>query len=861
MRILSLQLKKLAAVFEKANTAPQGKENLHRDSDEARIVLGDRVAQSKDLIGDFKKTLDDCEKLLVENAKYGKHGNSVYMTAKWHSTGLEADSVLLRQRIQFHCTKTTFVLEPLKIELLQTINENVEIVKRQGRKILKVVTGLGIESLGPPAVSAELARRYETQAQSERPFDSAEPYPLKQCINALLFHFSQSTVNVSNYQTPSSEQFHALFKTRWLLDKIHQKSIYRRMGASLTRSVVARVEDELEAQYERFDELELEVQIESIVTLDNDQFRIWVIESPKSLPRSATEESAGEEKILEIPLSEEEGETKQGLMVFRHSNTEFRLLRTSISQSGVEQVINTHHFRCVPWYAMPNKPATKNTLQICHNHVHTGNFFDACTREDVFALQRAFTNYRVLFNNSQLRWELQRDRLYHKSLKGPKDEWSGIQIWQWDPLQRWIAQSPEAGPSESALTETSSDRRGSTLAGDYVSAFPSKAASIVPQGPNGDDIVATMRPKVPAIIIFTKRDDKLSFLYLPLEAGIGVNLKRCTCHKADSNCRFVILEKNPGSRLKFETKIHTAASIQDWNLFLFAQPKPPEYKSMETLNDVVEYTLEFATVTARKEFQIWFFRAIKQRQVDLKDFNGVARGMRHHENRPNKRVNDPTLLSPGATSRQSSVTLSPNLGTRSGRTSSSSTSSPLRHPATASSSQRTSTSSHTSIPVSTDGDASAETWASRVPKPQTRQPSSNIDPSSPPPPPYDENATYEHLLPERMPSTTFVASPTDYTENTFHYPDSNYRFPMRKSVPLHEDGSQFGPATGLKGKGKAKPTPPYSSSASSSKSHKKVDSGVAISPSTKTPSVRPRSPSRVEEWTRLGEPSFQMSLN
>jgi hypothetical protein len=732
-----------------------------------------------DLIGDFRKTLDDCEKLLAENSKYGKHGDGLLMTGKWYGVGLEARSVALRSRLQFHCTKTTFVLEPLKIEMQQTANANVETLIRQNRRIL---SGLGIEPTGVPGVPSKLAKRYEARAQNERPFESVEPFPRKHTINALLHHFSQSTINVSNYQRPSSEQFNSLLKTRWLFDKIYKGVDYQQMGASLSRALVSSVGEKLVAQYDRYEELELEV--ESIMTLDDEHFNVWVIEDIKPPSPSATEERGGEEKILELSLAKNGAESGQTLHVFRQTNTQLRLVETPISESGIKQVVSIHHFKCVPWYAVPNEPASANSLQICPNPVYEGDFIDMASKENVFALQRAFTNYKVMYSFTQVKWVLQRDRLHHKTLEGPKDDWSGIQIWQWDPLERWMPPSTLSGPSESRLSGVSLERRASTLAGDFVSTLPTKAASIISQGVKGGEVVASMPPKVPAIIIFTKSDGKLSFVYLPLEPGIHINRQRCACYRKNSDCVFVILENNPGSRIKFKTKIHRAANMQDWNLFLFAQPKPPEYASLETLDDAIELTLEFANVEERKRFQLELIYAIKKREVEQDGFDEVARKMRYHENKANRTVNDPTLLRLGENPRPSPGVLSPHLTARSSSGSSASTLFTVRPLASPTRSKRTSASSHTSQLVGHHDDLLLQQWA---PKTLSTDPDlSSSNGASLHHFHNEEEVAPDQTLPRRMSSMTFVASPqVNLGEHTFHFPGTLPNALTHNSRPLN----------------------------------------------------------------------------
>ena len=96
-------------------------------------------------------------------------------------------------------------------------------------------------------------------------------------------------------------------------------------------------------------------------SLDPTCFCIWFEENPKQLAPSAAEEDIGELRILDLPLRTAPGDAEQNLLVFRQTETEYRLLQMTYGEPGVKQMLNTHTFICVPLNASMSQltPETK----------------------------------------------------------------------------------------------------------------------------------------------------------------------------------------------------------------------------------------------------------------------------------------------------------------------------------------------------------------------------------------------------------------------------------------------------------------------------------------------------------------------
>jgi hypothetical protein len=620
-KLLESQLGRLQRIFEDATRSRQkssisGMRRMSTPSGDAAL-LQERVAQSGQLIGDFRRTLNDCNAFLAKNAAYGG-GNRVISAAKWYSMGLETQSQQLRTRIQFHCTKIEFLLEPLHLELLDHISQNVETILRYSRRIYDVLSERGPGGYDLPAVPARLAARYEMQAQqpNQRPFQNSDPYPVEESVDALLFHYSRSEIDNPHAQVSSSKQLNGLLKTQWILEKVIRHPQFKRVGP-LLRSIVARVDERIRIQYEviRPDWIEEHVQI--IMTMDQTCFRIWFQADLPIPPPPAHVAGIDEEKILEVEL-QDVGETRdKELCLFRRSDTEFRLVETAATESGTRQVINrkvfnTQHWRSTPWYAAPNRPESSRSFQLCDNRVNVdhGDLFTLKREDDVFAFQQALTNYRVVYNSAQVHWSLQRPKklVYSKVITG-SEPWSGLQIWEYAPLQ-----DMDDTPSDPSDSRASSRSPSTKIAASLLSAVPRRAGSMmtVVQDASGTEATASTSPKHPALVIFTMLEGRPAYLYIPLNGRLKCNLRRCRCVNPRSDCQVAVLENGANRRKGFGLSVHHAADWADWNLLLLAEPKPPPFHKISHWADATELCLTFATATARKSFQLALCEALER---------------------------------------------------------------------------------------------------------------------------------------------------------------------------------------------------------------------------------------------------------
>ena len=345
---------------------------------------------------------------------------------------------------------------------------------------------------------------------------------------------------------------------------------------------------------------------------------------------SPTGERAGEERILDLPLHGYERDARQRLVIFRQSKTIFRLQ----DGEGYSMPIDIRNSYCIPWYASPGQSNPALSVQIWIYE------YSMASRADALALQQAFTGYRVSHDWSAVEWRIERSGLIKKALANNKHELSTIQIWEPEQLTRLEKNQTRPGR---ALSRGSSNTFASSLAEELVSTLPAGAASVILQDELGSEVIAARADALtrPAILIFTKCNGKPSYLYLPLEDHVDLNLERCDCGNgtAGPSCRCSVIEKTK-KRKPFSIKRCIARDEGDWNLFLFASPKSDKYKKLKSI-DARELCLRFNNASARIDFEIALRRAIRNHEDRCNGFTASGKQMRAHEHQPRLPITSP----------------------------------------------------------------------------------------------------------------------------------------------------------------------------------------------------------------------------
>ena len=404
-----------------------------------------------DVTGDFHQTLNDCEKLLRKHARLQRGRSNFLENFAWW-TSAERDVCSLRERVKFHVTKVAFIAKPFETQLLLGIQRDVQQLRRDVAHLTGVVTnGVGQVRnasthpfLDSVALPDHILTRFTIASNVNRPicFETRSDWPLKEGFDALVFHFSKSTIEFNSrpelgQNIPEGPQYLNLLKCIWIMERLKSSSYLADAGTdSLWADYMRGLEDEIKAQFRRFEGGQLIAPTQDIISiLPDSYYSIWVVDAPRLRLQDMADQRPLEEKILELSLPQLYGTGQSSLTVFRKSDTQFRLVTTTkraenpMFRDAEGFQVDMTSTRLIPSYAAPNeKFSVTNNIALCNDKGQSPEWISLSNSMDIARLQQALMGYRVHHDMSNLSW----------CVNGSKQEgdwgYGRLQLWQSKPL-------------------------------------------------------------------------------------------------------------------------------------------------------------------------------------------------------------------------------------------------------------------------------------------------------------------------------------------------------------------------------------------------------------------------------------------
>ncbi|KAL8670233.1 MAG: hypothetical protein Q9168_005222 [Polycauliona sp. 1 TL-2023] len=597
----SENLQQLEAVINNANLKRPRRRYGNPDH-ECRVAL-QPVSQA---VGDFKKTLDECEKLLNDHERFRRDTAGFVDNVVWH-VSTQRDVEILTERVQFHATKLLIVTKPFEIHLLLEIRRELQDLRRDVSEIKGLLVNLlrnedpdldafvSAQRVAFPEIPPEVVRKF-TKALSSNPpkaFQDVASMPLREGFDALVYHFAQSTVEFNpgfdpSQRTPEETQFVNLLKSRWILDKMERSShLTSRETAPLWTSALAEVKSDIIKEYRRFDTNQLVAPPKDvIVRLPNECFSIWVVEAPSLVPPDLAEQRPLEDQILELELPD---------------------------AVGTHFIVNTDITRVIPAYATPGGNLDSHNLLLSNRHVQDLRWQYLCNAEDVRSLQQALTGYRVHHPMNNVSWAI--NGSFEKPHKTGK---AMLQLWQPQslpvpteppetlPLSPMQSNITAASPRSFSFAGSTNPSRRSTGLSTASTLFSGSSATSVMVGNRGNG-TAVKTPDPPVLVLFTMHEGKYAFLHFELTDRISVNPSKCHCRaNSKTPCRTVVIvttEKTIELRRFSSASQEPGRGLYTWDLARFRLPRHPQYKDVEVVKKVEYLELKFGTVEEKEEFK------------------------------------------------------------------------------------------------------------------------------------------------------------------------------------------------------------------------------------------------------------------
>ena len=506
-----------------------------READSTTATILNTLSE---VTGDFRRTLNDCEKLLSDNSKFQRSATSFVDNVVWHSS-TERVVNHLRRRVNFHLTKVNFVAKPFELQLLLGIHRELQQVKKDVAALKGVLIPNTAQLIHPTSpksregrfpVPADLEKRFERALASKPdPIQVQDHLPLKEGFDALVFHLASSTVKFKpspgpGQNIPEETQFVNLLKSGWIMEKLNGSDYLQSAGSdSLWVDYIRELEDEISNQLSRFDTGELEPpKLDVILRLPDDCFSIWIHEEPMPRPAVLAEQRPLEEKILELVLPSLYDSRRSTLTVFRKSDVAFRLVSTTKDEQNKDfhseesMDVNMSSNRFIPAFATSHdgEPINNNVL-LCNSQGQVLKWHNFQDSSAVAQFQRALTGYRVSNHMSNISWHIEFSKFNKKAMSGK----ARLQFWHLKPLPNLLpsidatnseGSGSSAGASPQSPTDSANLRRFWT-SGTLALSGSSIAAPVT--GSRGDGIALTP-PELPVLVIFTICERKYTLFHI-----------------------------------------------------------------------------------------------------------------------------------------------------------------------------------------------------------------------------------------------------------------------------------------------------------------------------------------------------------
>ncbi|PMD45938.1 hypothetical protein L207DRAFT_628596 [Hyaloscypha variabilis F] len=372
-----------------------------------------------EIVGDYQKTLYDCQKLLDDNPELRKNRNFAY-NIEWNYV-LEPEVDQLRKRLQFHNTKILILLRPLELTLLSEIHRDLASRIDAVHHTLLQLKGLLIQDVGLALsekegvlvvdldIPAEIKSRFQASAEKSYPdIRTIGNFPLQAGADSFVQYFTQSTKSfiprgsLLDERTPPPQQYLALLKCVWIMRRLSNCEALRSAPiGSQWHGYVHQLREDLSIECQRFKAPLAERLIDpdlSGVRNDN-AYDIWPAENIADYMSRHTEERALEE-VLGFPMPSQSESLHRGFKILKLGSTRYRIVEsvedrnnTSINRQEQKMEIDLKTVIFTPLYAIPSSRPEALEVRIASPTADiTPTFLEP---KHIFNLQHLFTGYKV----------------------------------------------------------------------------------------------------------------------------------------------------------------------------------------------------------------------------------------------------------------------------------------------------------------------------------------------------------------------------------------------------------------------------------------------------------------------------------
>lgn len=462
--------------------------------------------EADELFGNFRVTLNDCEKLLRRHFKLNGDRATALDNGFWKvNTQPEVDE--LRRRLQAHQYKIQLFLEPLELDLLCGMQGNVHEILA----LMRNQAGLS-NAAQLPEIPRALRQRFDLAFQRNAPETVEElcMIPLQPGIDALSLHYRECIYQSDNLGLgPSQQQNLSLVKAHWLYETLESSdALQASRPGSLFRRIVEQLGQKVESQYKKRKIHHLPDHI--FVGLDDAAFALWphieVVQPPK-----LTDLGEGEVELVHVPLTSPHSTQSLELYVIRVSDKMLRIVEELSSLDGFTRNFTGHSIslnvdRFIPLYAVALGNEDKGIINLTHSSGAGLLSYDFQSRDSVLKVQDAFTGYKTVSVSTSITCSVIYKSGSWKNVRDLKGEGVGeVQLWQLPGDSDTIGDP--LSPSTSTLGSIYSSYASSeySMASQAFSGIDKSVVTIVPSKIGTEGAVVKLElPEPPLLVAMMK---------------------------------------------------------------------------------------------------------------------------------------------------------------------------------------------------------------------------------------------------------------------------------------------------------------------------------------------------------------------
>ncbi|GIZ39982.1 hypothetical protein CKM354_000334100 [Cercospora kikuchii] len=610
--------------------------------------------ERKTIVGDFHKTLKECDALLQKNKHFRDRDSHVLENLQYNLGQQEIKADVLRRRLHFHSLKIRLVIDRLSVNMLTDLDDKVDDILAISEQNLQVSQEIRLElarfyaswlgyvsGQGAPqipasqdafAVSEVIARKFEQSMHADGDANAQIDVPLIKGFDSLLEHFEESREDGSS----QTHRGYLLFlKSRWLLERILESEEYKNARPGYYyRRAVNQVQQAILTRMASSTRL-ISYPDETLLQLPDSDFCVWPVpvlsEDVQYRKPDPIMVRGGEEKLCSMDLASSSPEDVESLTAIKSSEERLRIVHESGSQAARGRVVVTQHElivtedRLIPRYAFPTLVEPCLELAIfCRN----AEYFDFKSIEDVHRLQGALMGFQVAHEESRVRCQFSDEELACKGF-------SRVQLWQ-EPIVLPTAPS-QVGSDRSQAHGSHSARLSLTQS---ITA-PSTVHAI------GEGFESE-RAKSSCIVIFTQLVEKskrgkerksFAAFAVDLDNDIYIDPTSCPCHR-DPGCTIIALRARKDSRSSFNVRYVSSETDSEgqpdpitFNILPLRTPSHPRSRNKVSIKSTEYVMLIFPDLASKNLFieELYLRFAVRDQQIrDQKIFEQSMRFRQEH---------------------------------------------------------------------------------------------------------------------------------------------------------------------------------------------------------------------------------------